>query len=586
MKRLWRIWLIFGLAVAVLLAGMGWVSLTALRLEREAAIEESVRLALWRMDSNLSLVIAQENARPYFAYTAIYPAERAYTRMFAELQRGDVLVPSPLLTETSPYILLHFQLGPDGALTSPQVPTGNMRDLAESHRYTTSERIEAAVGLIASLRKTLKKDIVLRAFPKDAAQPTLPAPAQAWQQEEGQQANQPQAQQTVRNISEYQARVRSYQKSANPQQAEDNTGIAQAPKPPNVSEGVLRPVWVGELLVLARRVRVNGGSYVQGCWLNWPAIEKWLLGDIRDLLPSAKLEPQRSAAADPRMQVLASLPVRLVPGSLPPGPQPQLSPIQLALLVAWGCVVAAATAVAVLLIGAVSLSERRATFVSAVTHELRTPLTTFQLYSEMLSEGMIADEEKRRSYLKTLCIEADRLSHLVENVLAYARLERGRTRGQAASIALGDLLERARDRLARRAEQAGMTLVVGAPAEALALRVRADASAVEQILLNLVDNACKYASSASDKRIELEAGRSDGFGILRVRDHGPGISAEGRSRLFRPFSKSAREAAHSKPGVGLGLALSRRLARDMGGDLRLDEAAPDGACFVLSLPLA
>jgi len=73
---------------------------------------------------------------------------------------------------------------------------------------------------------------------------------------------------------------------------------------------------------------------------------------------------------------------------------------------------------------------------------------------------------------------------------------------------------------------------------------------------------------------------------LRVRDHGPGISGAASRRLFRSFSKSAHDAANSAPGVGLGLALSRRLARDMGARLRLDKTVTDGACFVLALPVS
>ena len=83
-------------------------------------------------------------------------------------------------------------------------------------------------------------------------------------------------------------------------------------------------------------------------------------------------------------------------------------------------------AIGLVLGGALSLSERRGTFVSAVTHELRTPLTTFRLYTEMLDEGMVASGESQRNYMKTLRSEADRLGHLVENVLSFARLERGR----------------------------------------------------------------------------------------------------------------------------------------------------------------
>jgi signal transduction histidine kinase len=259
------------------------------------------------------------------------------------------------------------------------------------------------------------------------------------------------------------------------------------------------------------------------------------------------------------------------------------------LVMAWACVLLAALAVAVLVKGAVSLSERRAAFVSAVTHELRTPLTTFRLYTEMLEEGRVSGEERRRQYLVTLHAEAERLCHLVDNVLAYARLERGRPGGQLESVNLRDFLAQVADRLSDRAGQAGMHLVVrdaqcaGTSSPRPPDNVQADASAVEQILLNLVDNACKYAACAEDRAIEIDAAIAPPWATIRVRDHGPGLSADERRVLFKPFHKSARRAAESAPGVGLGLSLSRRLARDMGGDLRLDESVTSGACFVLTL---
>jgi signal transduction histidine kinase len=296
--------------------------------------------------------------------------------------------------------------------------------------------------------------------------------------------------------------------------------------------------------------------------------------------------------------MLASLPARLVAGEMAVAPAMALSPLVLTLIGAWICMLVAAGAVAGLLWGTVALSERRGDFVSAVTHELRTPLTTFRMYSEMLAEGMVADEAKQRRYLNTLRIEAERLSHLVENVLTYARLERGRARGRAEPVTLDYLIARVRDRLADRAQQAGMQLGVDAPSDILAAsprralavgeepaeaKVLADASAVEQILFNLVDNACKYAAVATDRRIHLAADEGGARPALKVCDHGPGISAPDAARLFRPFSKSARDAASSAPGVGLGLALSRRLARDMGGDLAYERRPGDGACFVLAL---
>jgi signal transduction histidine kinase len=386
-----------------------------------------------------------------------------------------------------------------------------------------------------------------------------------------------------RNTAEWQAR------NDNIQRAVTNNSQVQgfSLRSPGIREGIMSPLWIGGELLLARRASIRGQDCIQGCWLDWPGLEKKLLARIQDILPDADLVPARTGAEENGSRRLAALPVILVPGELPSAEatpaSPGGSPERLSLLAAWACLALAAVAVAALLAGIVALSERRGAFVSAVTHELRTPLTTFRMYTEMLQGGMVAGEEKKGQYLATLSTEAQRLSHLVENVLAYARLERGRFTARSETVSLADVLERVKGRLEDRARAAGMRLEVQAPDEVLSATVKVDVSAVEQILFNLVDNACKYASGADDKRICISAARRGSECDLQVSDRGPGISPAEAKRLFQPFSKSARQAAHSAPGVGLGLALSRRLARQMGGDLRLDPGADGGAGFVLSL---
>ena len=591
-------WLAFGVALALLLAAMARVSVVALRVDRseaearhQAALEENVRLALWRIDSALAPLIAVENARPYFAYSSFYPAERAYTRMLARIEPGEVLVPSPLLSQEPPHVLVHFHLKPDGVLTSPQAPTGDMQALAEGG-YTTRERVQTYARRLQELTQLLDRDTVLAALPREevrtAVPVRMPVVADARRQPGGQSS---------RNVAEWRVRAQQHEQTV----AQNTSLVNPAALSGDVKEGGLLPLWMGQALVLARRVVVDREVYIQGCWLDWTGLQEDLTRAVQDLLPAARLEPVRLPAGSgplPRAHgdaadaigedghMLAALPVRLVPGSLPFEGREGLSPIRLSLLMAWTCIMAVAVAVAVLLRGLVSLSERRGAFVSAVTHELRTPLTTFRMYTEMLAEDMVPDEQKRRSYLDTLRAEADRLRHLVENVLAYARLEKAGKVGRFEAVGVGELLDRMKDRLADRAREAGMQRGAEAGAEALSLMVRADAAAVEQILFNLVDNACKYAANADDPFIRLEVRRKDGFAAVAVRDHGPGISATDARTVFLPFRKSARDAANSASGVGLGLALSRRLAREMGGDLRIDGNVTDGACFVLTLPLS
>lgn len=609
MKRPWLTWVVFGTCLAILLAAMAWMTHTTLQADRarraarrQAAIEERIRLALWRMDSGLATLIAGESARPYFDYSAFYPAERAYTNMYAPIQPGEILIPSPLLTQHPAHVRLHFQLHPDGTLSSPQVPVGNLRDLAEG-RFTSRARIDEDAGHFADLEKALTREALRElpalADPAPLELAALPAPPvmkeMSYKDEEAQ---------LLRNEAEWQMRSRLSKQAMLSNTAperlgsaeghrQDETAVAQveemppaAPTPSGgrrVMEGRMAPLWVGDLLLLARRVSINGAEYIQGCWLDWESLKEWLLPGVWDLLPGADLAALRGSPNGRPERLLASLPARFIPGPVPEFPGAQLSPQRLSLLLAWICALLAGLAAALLLQGTLSLGERRAAFVSAVTHELRTPLTTFRMYAEMLAGGMVVDEGKRAQYLTTLTKEAERLSHLVENVLAYARLEKDRSGERHEIIRVREMIERVSERLRERAKQAGRELEVAVAPEVEGISVVTDISAVEQVLFNLVDNACKYAVPADDGRIHLEISKLEKRLLIAVRDHGPGIDRREVRRLFRPFSKSARDAANSAPGVGLGLALSRRLARKMKGDLAVDLRHEGGARFILRL---
>jgi signal transduction histidine kinase len=204
------------------------------------------------------------------------------------------------------------------------------------------------------------------------------------------------------------------------------------------------------------------------------------------------------------------------------------------------------------------------------------------MYSEMLADGMVPGAAQRQTYLETLKNESGRLAALVENVLAYARLEDGRAPVRPQPIALNDLLDRVLPSLDRRAADAGLALVVSESVRQ-PTTVLVDGDAVAQILFNLVDNACKYARNGAQPTIELACTSLDRAVLLRVRDHGPGISGSAAARIFEPFERADRNNDPT-PGVGLGLALARGLARDLGGDLTFAPGDGGGACFELRLP--
>jgi len=534
----------FVLSLIILLAAMGWLTFTVRRLNRAeeearhmVAIEESVRLALWRMDSTIAPLIAQESAYPFFK-------------------------------SAFPWCIIHFRVASDGNVTSTDAGGKGPDRLDE---------------LRALIDKETLKTITVNTLPHPLM--AIPSPKPDTQRQEV--AQQPAPQQSDMNVREWQKRTEYSQQiiSQNAANIMDNS----TQPPVNIVREPLIPVWVQDDLFLVRHNTAKGGAVtIEGTWINWSAMKNELLKKINDLLPSADLIPHKTEASISRSRerMLASLPVALVPGELPPVPSPSFSPLTIFLVVAWVCALLAAGAVATLLIGTVRLSERRGAFVSAVTHELRTPLTTLRMYTEMLSEGMVSDGEKVKDYIETMRAEAERLGHLVENVLAYARLERRRIDCHACTATLSEILERAKERLARRTRQAGMELVFEGDETGPPITIHADPSIIEQILVNLVDNACKYAATAEDKRIHVQTGREGSRAVLRVRDHGPGIPESEARGLFRPFSKSAKETANSAPGIGLGLALCRRLARLMHGDLRYEGNVRDGACFALLLPLS
>ena len=321
---------------------------------------------------------------------------------------------------------------------------------------------------------------------------------------------------------------------------------------------------------------------LNGLWLDSAALETRLLAEVKDLLPNADLIPAESRSDDGL--VLASFPMRLKPGALSTAAPGFSLPIAVSLVAGWLAVLVAIVAASGLVVGIMLLSERRASFVSAVTHELRTPLTTFRLYSDMLESGAVKPE-KQGTYLRVLSREADRLSHLVENVLAFSRIERGSARTAVMETTATRLLESMRERLESRLSAANLELDMSLIGEAATLPIRSDSTAIEHILFNLIDNAAKYAATSDPAKVEIGVERSGGKLRISVRDHGPGVQASERRRIFRAFHKSARAAAETCPGVGLGLALSRRLAREMGGDLVCSGKDGGGACFVLTIPV-
>ncbi len=580
-----RVWIAFAASVVVVAAAMGWMTRVALELDRREAEaarlaqdEEAIGLAMWRMDAALTAVIAQEGARPYFHYQSFFAADDIYTPGLAAWQPAAVWIRSPLLGPEIPPVKLHFRIDAAGAVTSPQAPTGGQRTVAR--RYLSDDALARAEGRLKELRTLLGAPDLLASLPAPppSTATTRPAPFLNNANFAFERGNRGQI-----AASEFNMRRQVSQATNSMQFQDQGRQFAWPIRDADVRDGETRSLWIGDALILARRVAVGKAGQVVGCWLDWPAIREQLIESIRDILSEADVAPLRPGEAAEPSRRMAALPLVLKPGAMPAVVEAGWSPMMVSLAAAWGGLALAATALALLLAGTLGLSERRGAFVSAVTHELRTPLTTMRMYTEMLSDGRVADEAKAASYLDTIHAETNRLCRLVENVLTWSRLEGRQRPAEAERVDLAELLDRIAPRLGERAAGAGMEVLVDVAAGSAAL---ADPTGLEQVLFNLVDNACKYAASGADKRIHVSCATEAGSAVIRVCDHGPGIPAEDLAKVFRPFFRAGRDRAGSFGGVGLGLAISRRIVRALGGRLRVESPPDGGACLAVELPLA
>jgi signal transduction histidine kinase len=632
-----KLWFAFWGGVAVVVAALSWASLTVSSLEKGNAAaraenqrQEVVRLALWRMDSRLAPMIALEAARPIEDYDTLFAKENA--------QQADL--PADDQIESNAYNLGFFEIDKIGKAKGSDQRARTIAGLTQIRSDESND--DSTMGFSGSSSTSASPDSI-----SESDQSITPdsmvasAPEREGDFEARKQiANLAQSNRALSKLSSQEntdrtkankAVLNDYSDSVTLESlrtegmtdstSRDYAGGIQA-KPADAELrsresgfngiGAIEPRWVvaeeGEFeLVLVRSIRRDGAMVVQGVWLDWDAISEELIGSIDDLLPASTLAPITTDPNRPEKGYqtpsyrLATIPVAFIPGGSVAVVGDSFTPAMIAMLVTWIAVVLAMVAVGLVLRTVLTLSARRGRFVGAVTHELRTPLTTFRLYSQMLADGMVTDESVRMEYLNTLKRESDRLTGIVENVLEYARISRQRgvkdkPKGEQ-KLTVGELMARIVPPMSRLGEQAGMDLIVSDETTDHAQRTATlDPHAVERIMMNLMDNACKYAGDHgdhgddgddgdSDLRVHLDARVSDDALLLVVADHGPGVPGRDRRKIFGEFVRGSSGTMRDRSGLGLGLALSRGLAIELGGDLMLVNRRGHGAEFELRIPL-
>ncbi|MFT3692887.1 MAG: ATP-binding protein [Kofleriaceae bacterium] len=325
-------------------------------------------------------------------------------------------------------------------------------------------------------------------------------------------------------------------------------------------------------LVAARAVQTPDGNFTQGFVVPRAALEKWLASHAGDV--TAELHADAGGA-----EVLPNLSITTAPNAAELATATaDANDVSAAFIQRFVIVGMFALIAAILVVTLVARAERyareRSQFAAAAAHELRTPLAGMQLYGDMLADGL-GDPAKLRDYARRMSEEAARLGRVVSNVLGFSQLERGNLsidakRGDVAPV-LRAIVETAQPTLDRE----GVVVDLSCPES---LEAKFDRDALTRIVGNLLDNAEKYSRGADDRTIHLEASRVDGKIEVRVRDHGAGVADP--AKLFAAFSRGV--STDGPAGLGLGLALSRSLARAMSGDL--EYRAGEGATFVLVLP--
>lgn len=221
----------------------------------------------------------------------------------------------------------------------------------------------------------------------------------------------------------------------------------------------------------------------------------------------------------------------------------------------------------------------RREFVANVSHELKTPLASIRALADTLDAGAIDDPKVASDFLGRIALEVDRLNVLVDELLDLGRLESGRLALEYRAVLPGELIHRAVERLRHQIESAGLSMEIElAPGMAAATL---DVERVEQVLINLIQNAIKYTPSGGS--LTVRASESEGWLRIEVADTGVGIHADELPRLFERFYKSDR--ARRSSDTGLGLAIAKHIVLAHGGRIGVESTLGHGSVFVVDLPI-
>ena len=227
------------------------------------------------------------------------------------------------------------------------------------------------------------------------------------------------------------------------------------------------------------------------------------------------------------------------------------------------------------------LSRMKSNFISTVSHEFKSPLTSIRQMAEMLVRGRVSSPEKQRKYFGTILQQSERLSHLIDNILDFSKIEEGQKvfRFENADIipVVKDIVGYFQEHTTE--EGFNISLEISEPMP----HVSFDKEAMEQVIHNLMDNACKY--SGDSKTIEVRLFLKGNKVIFSVRDYGIGIRKEDHDKIFSRFYRAGEELTQSVKGSGIGLTIVKQIVDAHHGDISVESSPGKGSVFTVKLPL-
>jgi signal transduction histidine kinase len=229
------------------------------------------------------------------------------------------------------------------------------------------------------------------------------------------------------------------------------------------------------------------------------------------------------------------------------------------------------------------LNEMKTNFVSSVSHELRAPIASVRLMAENLEGDKIPEPERQKEYFRFIGQECRRLSSLIENVLDFSRIEQGRKQYEFEPTDLMSLTRTTVQLMDPYAMEKGVRLEMKSEIGNQKMEIDSDGRAIQQALVNLMDNAIKHSAKGQTVTLEIGSGSQSSFN-LSVSDCGPGIPKAEQEKIFERFYRLGSELRRETQGIGIGLSIVKHIVAAHGGRVTVESAPGQGSRFMIILP--